>query len=234
MAVRRLILFATLVACLALAGPAWAGSLQFHGNNFAGAGTLSFTPGLGNTLTIGADGKGNQGALITDFFNSYGICGNDCSIMGGYLTLTSGGETGGFAGGGLFNYSFGAGGSIKVVGAIPFLGINSPTTLFSATFVNGTLSGAGSVGSFLGTIDLASIVLAPQLGLYKYTGASTDGLAFQVTGTCGTGGICKGTIVQSDTTFETMPEPATLSVLGVGLFAVGAGLRRKMAAPKPA
>jgi len=233
MAVRRLILFATLAACLALSGPAWAGSLQFHGNDFAGQGQLSFTPGMNNTLTVGA-GNGGSGALITDFFNSYGICGGDCSVLGGYLTLTSGGENGGSAGGGIFNYTFGAGGTIKVTGEIPFLGINSPTTLFSATFTNGTFSGAGTVGSFLGTINLASIVLAPQLGLYHYTGASTDGLSFGLTGTCGTGGICKGSIVQSDTSFETMPEPATLSVMGVGLFAVGAGLRRKMAAPKAA
>ena len=100
MAVRRLILFAALAASLTLAAPAWAGSLQFHGNSFVngGEGTLSFTPGLGNDLTISA-GNGGNGALITDFFSTGGasICGGDCPIIGGYMTLTTGGETGGSA-----------------------------------------------------------------------------------------------------------------------------------------
>src|SRR5271167_1578450 len=33
MAVRRLILFVALAVCLAVAGPAWAGTLTFHGNS---------------------------------------------------------------------------------------------------------------------------------------------------------------------------------------------------------
>ena len=107
MAVRRLILFAALAASLTLAAPAWAGSLQFHGNDFARAGALSFTPGLGNALTISAGGGGN-GAMVTDFlYQLPGICGGDCSIVGGYMTLTTGGETGGMTGGGSFNYVFG-------------------------------------------------------------------------------------------------------------------------------
>src|SRR5208337_2989314 len=55
------------------------GVLQFFGNNPAGQGALSFTPGVGNPLTIGA-GKGANGGLITDFFNGAGVCGGDCTI----------------------------------------------------------------------------------------------------------------------------------------------------------
>jgi len=44
-------------------------------------------------------------------------------------SLTSGPETGGSAGGGTFSYNFGAGGSLDIIGEIPALGINRPTTL---------------------------------------------------------------------------------------------------------
>jgi PEP-CTERM motif len=237
MAVRRLILFATLTACLALSGPAWAGTVTFNGFISTGQGLLSFTPGLGNSLTIGA-GNGGNGALVTDFINSGigpPICGGDCSIVGGYLTLTSGPETSGFSGGGIFSYNFGAGGNVKVIGEIPTLGINSPTVLFMASLLPGTtFSGAGSVGSFLGQLNLASIVLAPQLGTYHYTGGSNDDLSFGISPSCATGGACTGSLVQSTTSLQTIPEPATLSVLGVGLFTFGAGLRRRMGRAKPA
>jgi len=234
MDVRRLILFAVLGACLALASPAWAGSLLFRGTNFPdGQGLLSFTPGIGNDLTVGPGG-GFNGGPVTDFMNTYGICGGDCSITGGYLQLASGPETSGSAGGGTWTYLFGSGGNIKIFGEIPILGINSPTLLMTASFASGSFTGAGTVGSFIGGINLASIVLAPQLGVYKYSGASTDVASFNITDTCSTGGSCSGSIVDAATTLQTIPEPATLSVLGVGLFAFGTGLRRRMAANKTA
>jgi hypothetical protein len=237
MAVRRLILIVTLVACLAVAGPAWAGSLQFHGNSFAdgGQGTLSFTPGSGNDLTIGP-GNGGNGALITDFFSTGGasICGGDCPILGGYMTLTTGGQVSGGAAGGVFNYSYASGGMIKVIGEIPILGINTPTVLFMANLMGGTFNGSGSVGSVTVAINLASIVLNSALGSYHFTGANDNDISFNITTSCGTGGVCTGSIVQADVTFQTIPEPATLSVLGVGLFTFGAGLRKRVLAPKPA
>ena len=83
--------FAALAVCLAVTSYAWAGAIQFHGSDFAGQGALNFTPGLGYALTISI-GNGGNGALVTDFFNTYGICGGDCSIVGGYLTLATGGQ----------------------------------------------------------------------------------------------------------------------------------------------
>ena len=228
MAVRRFTLFATLVVCLALAGSAWAGTETFNGFNVAGQGLLMFTPGLGNSLSIGA-GNGGNGAPVNDFFNNGGFCGGDCMIVGGYLTLTTGPELSGFSGGGIFSYSYGAGGLLKITGEVPILGINVPTVLFSASFLPGTtFSGAGTVGSLLGQINLASIVLNPALGTYHYTGASNDQLSFSISPSCATGGVCKGSLIQSTTALQTIPEPATLSVLGVGLFTFGAGLRRRM------
>jgi len=230
MAVRRLTLLAALLVCMAFTATAWAGTVTFNGFSLNGQGALNFTPGLGNSLTIGA-GNGGNGALVTDFFSNFGggLCGGDCSIVGGYLTLTTGPETSGFAGGGVFSYNFGAGGVLDIFGKIPALGINSNTLLLTASFLPGTaFSGAGTVGSVLGQINLASIMLAPQLGVYKFTGASNDDLSFNINPGCATGGHCTGSLIQSTTALQAIPEPATLSVLGVGLFAFGAGLRKKM------
>ena len=117
---------------------------------------------------------------------------------------------------------------MKIIGEVPMLGINTPTVLFTASFLSGSFTGGGSVGSVTPAIDLASIMLAPQLGLYNYSGANNDDISFNISPSCSTGGICTGPIIQSDTTLQTIPEPGTLSVLGVG-FAFGAGLRRRMA-----
>jgi PEP-CTERM motif len=229
MAGRRFISSAILAMCLAVAVPAWAGTLQFNGLNPNGQGALSFTPGIGNTLTIGA-GDGGSGGLETDFFNTVGFCIGDCSIVGGYITLSTGPETGGFANGSIWSYQYGAGGTLKITGEIPFLGINSPTVLFMAAFLPGTtFSGSGTVGSFLGQINLATIALAAQLGTYQYSGASNDELTVSIDPGCAGGGVCTGDVIQSLTTVQTIPEPGTLSVLGVGLFFCGAGLHWRMA-----
>jgi hypothetical protein len=172
--------------------------------------------------------------MVNDFLDS-GInpllCGGDCKIIGGFLTLTTGPETGGFANGSTWSYSFGAGGNLKITGEIPILGINSPTVLFTATLLPGTVfSGAGTVGSFIGQLNLASIMLAPQLGTYHFTGGSNDELSILINPECESGGICSGVMVQSLTTLQgiPIPEPPLLSVLSVGLFTLGAGLYRRM------
>lgn len=228
MAVRKMTLLFTFMACFALAGSAWANSYTFNAPFMnTGQGALSFTPGVGNTLAIGA-GNGGNGALITDFFNTENICGGDCAIVGGYLTLTSGKETSGFAGGGSFAYTYAAGGSMQIFGKIPSLGINVSTLLFSAGMLAGSsFSGGGGIGSYAANIDTNSIILNAALGKYHYISAMSDQLSFNISPTCGTGGICTGAINQSVQTFQ-IPEPATLSVLGVGLFTFGTGLRRRM------
>jgi len=229
MAVRRLTFLATMVVCLALAAPAWAGTYTFSSNfNPTGQGLLSFTPGLNNTLTIGA-GNGGNGALITDFMNTLGLCAGDCSITSGFLTLTTGKETSGFSNGAAFAYTFGAGGTIQIFGKVPSLGINVSSLLFSASFLNGgTFAGGGAVGTLAANINLGSINLNPAFGAYHYLIGQTSQLSFNINSPgCENGGACSGPLNQSTNSF-TVPEPATLCVVGVGLFAVGTGLRRKM------
>jgi hypothetical protein len=199
------------------------------GLNPNGQGALSFTPGAGNTLTIGA-GDGGSGGLESDFFNSFGFCLGDCNIVSGYVTLITGPETSGFANGSIWSYHYGAGGTLTITGEIPSMGINSPIVLLTANFLPGTtFSGAGTVGSFVGQINLASIGLAAQLGTYQYSGASNDELSVSIDPGCANGGMCTGTVIQSLTTIQTIPEPGTLSVLGAGLIFSGAGLYKTAA-----
>jgi len=229
MVVRKLTRCVILAACLAMAVPAWAGTLVFEGSTFAGQGALNFNPGVGDVLTIGP-GNGGQGALITTLMNNLGLCSGNCAITGGYLTLTSGAETGGGAGGGSFTYTFGGGGLIQIFGTVPGYPINS-ALIFSAQFLpGGILTGTGSIGSYIASLNLGSIFLNPALGTFHYGGGANDDISISINPACGTGGACNGSIFNSNTTLSTIPEPATLSVLGAGLFAFGAGLRRRMLA----
>jgi len=205
----------------------------FDGFYANGQGALSFTPGLGDTVTVGA-GSGGNGALITEFLNTGGFCGGDCSIVGGFLTLTTGGETSGSSGGGIFSYTFGAGGTLEINGEIPLLGINAPTVLLTASFLSGTtFSGAGTTGSILGQLDPASITLNPALGTYTYTGGTSEDLSFSIDPACSTtGGLCSGSIVQSTNSLQTItaPEPGSFSLILSGLLGLGllTGLKRHL------
>jgi len=233
MAVRRVILLATL-ACLALGAQAWAGSYSFDGAGNIGKGLESFTPGSGNALTISA-GNGGNGAMITAFVNSYGLCGGNCSILSGYVDLTTGGETSGSSNGTSFSYTFGGGGSMQIFGKVPSLGINSVTLLFSASFLPGAVfSGSGGSGTVSGPVNTNTIILNAAFGgPFDYTSGKFSDLSFNVPLTCEAGGSCSGGSIRSSTNPFTIPEPATLSVVGVGLVVLGTRVRRRMDRTKP-
>ena len=70
----------------------------------------------------------------------------------------------------------------------------------------------------------------PAFGSYTFTGGSGDAITISLNTGCAGGGSCIGLVDQASASLETVTaiaEPATLSVLGTGLFALGTGLRRK-------
>jgi hypothetical protein len=184
--------------------------MQFCGNNIlcgvaAGRqGLLNFDPtenGGNGVLTIGA-GNGAFGGLITDLINTVvpPLCGGDCAITGGYLTLTSGLETSGVVQGTGVLYTFGAGGMLRIVGGIPALAVANGTTLLTAPFLAGdtflvTPAGLTATGTFQGPIDPGMILLNPQLGTYTFTSASNIETSMDLNLSCATlGNACSGWI----------------------------------------
>lgn len=242
MAFRRLFLYTLLVTCLALGIPAWAGALppgalQFAGNAQTGQGLLNFDPtenGGNGVLTISA-GHGGLGGLITDLSSNTAplICGGDCQVTHGYLTLTSGLETSGVVQGAGVLYTFAAGGTVSIFGGIPALGIPNGSALLTGTFLAGdtftvTPAGLAATGTFLGMIDQTGILLNPLIGMYTFTSVSNLDTSLDLNSSCATlGNTCSGSvdpIVQLQTP---VAEPGTLSLLfGAGLATFGARLRR--------
>jgi len=219
------------VVALALAIPAWA-NVEFSGNSVSGQGLFSFNPGIGHTATIAA-GNGGSGALISNVLDD-GICGGNCAITGGYMTLTTGGEVSRtFFPGGVV-YTFNPGGAITIRGEIPALGINTLSTLFSATWIGETLTvtkaGSSAIGTLSGTINLSTIYLNPHLGNYEYQGANALETAFALNVGCATGGNCTGKLNTSDVLLS-VPDSSALLNLDVacsfGMVALVA-LRRRI------
>ena len=208
---------------------------RFQRYEFCRSGLLNFTPGVGNTLTIGA-GNGGLGALISNMLSSPAICGGgNCAVTGGYATLLTGSETSGSRGGGAFSYTFGAGGTFTIIGGIAPLGIANGSTLLTFSFLPGSIfSGFGAVGLFSGNVNLSSIMLNPLLnaaiGTHSFTGASNFLESISLNGACQTGGKCFGALQVADPTCSSSRNQLLSPCWVAGCLQFGAGLRRKMVA----
>jgi len=197
---------------------------------------LNFDPSaVGDTLTVGAS-PGFSGALIDTLLDAglpVGLCGaGGCTVTGGFLTLTSGGYAGG--GGctaGVCSYNFNAGGTLNVNGTVTTSLGTSTGLLFSATFTGGNFGVSGTVGNFAGALSIPSITFhGPAFGTYSFTGGAGDAITISLNTGCAGGGTCNGLVDQASASVQTttpIDEPATMSVLGTGLLALGTGLKRK-------
>ena len=221
MAVRRLVLLAALMACLTLAGPAWAGDITFSGSTPQGE--LTFN-GIGSMLSIGS-GFGGSGGPIDLVMSQFATCNPSCPITNGFLSLMAGPA---IAGGSPGIWLFGAG-TISIMGTIPGFG----SSLLTANITSATFDlFHGGPSAF--TATLSSVVLDAGFGTLQTLGGNALALTILVNANCENTGVgCAGQVLSDSVTVNAnaIPEPATLSVLGVGLLAFGAGLRRRALAP---
>jgi hypothetical protein len=224
----KLLLGGALVFCALAAGPAWAGTLDFNGGSLKGHGKLTFTPGIGDQLSIGT--AKTDGALIQSLLNDVGLCGGSCTITKGFLTVLTAGESSQNTVGLTTTYDFNSGGSIDIYGGIAALGIPNGTLLLSAQLsgANFIVTKGSKTASFQAQLILSTITLDHRLGTYTFAGGSSNTLAIDLTANCGGNGKCSGLIESANLTLLTTPEPASLSFLGTGLLAVGCFLRKKL------
>lgn len=199
---------------------------DFNGKNTSFQGSFSFTPGIGNVLTIGA-GNGGLGGPITNLNSNGAFCGGDCAVTDGYSIMTTGPEdlTASFEGDAV--YFFGAGGSIDIYGGIASLGIPGGSLLFSASFVDSSLQTGPGGANFASEVDASSVFLNPTLGVYGYADAEAFD-AFDLFGTsCQSFGECSGSILSSSAQANASPIPEPSALVALIAFAAAAmGIRR--------
>jgi hypothetical protein len=247
---------AALLALCLFATAASAGPVSFplngtpHKIGFSGSGgSLSYT--FGGSLDI----NGNLSQVIRlPQDNIFGITSGDVSIMTG--TCDAGCSKAN--GNDILQLGF-SGGTIKITGEIPSMGINTPTTLLSGTLTNigatldgnntkpGTGAGGPDKGGLTATV-LVSMINATLLQDFGFAADDTFGvgnkqkdagtgiqflLSLGLTdfGNFFSGGTINGSVTRSLITVdpEPAPEPSTLLLFGSSFLAGAWMLRRKFA-----
>lgn len=187
--------------------PSRANSISF---NAATGGFVSFTPGVGNSLSI-----------FNVVINQVTIDGVTSAVTDGSLEILTGGETIS-SGTAPMSVLFAAGGILAITGSVPSLGINTDTQLFSASFLSGAgaqLSTTAS-GFFFGNLDPATIAVDAAL----LTGDASSGqVTIAVCSQNGNGTFCPDLSgssyfgVQLANVTAKTPEPPAIVLLLAGM-----------------
>jgi len=167
-------------------------------------GTISWT-GLKDAPVIGT---GISFATVSYDGNVY-----DCSncLMSFTSGLANGPLDGGIA-------TFGAGGTIEVVGGVPAAGVADGTTLVSGTFTGGAVLDQGNgFFSFQGTGPDEK-----DADLLAFLGVDAEDFTFSTTdiGFACVAGVCEVVNADLDNTAVPVPEPPVVGLLGLGLLGV--------------
>ncbi len=189
----------------------------------SGAAVIDFSTGFGGaggTVAIGADITGS--GIFIDTVTIFGA-----PVNNGVFDVEGAGVCGDAVGGcGLLSFDRNQN-VITVVGSIPALGIVAPINLLSGNLSGGVnvLLNNGNTGSITASgADTKARELLVAIGLDPLTSFAFFGF---VTGVNATGSGSPYTAISTDITNTSVPEPATVSLLGLGLVSVAIGAWRR-------
>jgi hypothetical protein len=198
-------------------------------------GVMSFQLGMGNSLSVNSAPIGNL-VQFPSFFNF--------PIIGGFLNLTTGACESGCTkfnnGSGTSTLFFDDGGSLSIFGEIPSIGINSVTQLITGTFDSNGMethetnsflnskTGKGGINGYL-NITLIDPTIVQALNLLGGNGHGFLSEMFVTLSFDRNRQTWNGNVDSTDLIIKPAPEPVSLLLLGSGLIAVAALMRRKVA-----
>jgi len=244
---RRIVLLPALLACTLLIAPIMARAGSFDGTNMqldicssgdtnagaCGAGTVNFNDGGSGTINFTGI---SVGVWNVNSGNAYGSDGPSGLMLPHLLDLSSFNATG--SGGGT--------GSNALKLELTLTGLTVPLpNLLALQNIGGTLNfgGTSTITSqaWISTTNSAFCVTgcSSLTSLLSFTKGANSAFSGGTTGSAGTVNPYSLTLVITlssetsghgsfDSSLDMLPEPATLSVLGTGLLALGTGLRKRL------